>query len=102
MYVELDERLGKKNPEQWYEDMADIELIPYLEEFTKEQRKIQEKIREVTYLVGVNGNGISDIATYLILMKPDYRTQIEKLRTAFSEAGYNELAKEVNEAYGLE
>ena len=102
MYVELDERLGKKNPEQWYEDMADIELIPYLEEFTKEQRKIQEKIREVTYLVGVNGNGISDIATYLILMKPDYKAQIEKLRTAFAEAGYNELAKEVNEAYGLE
>lgn len=101
MYVELDERLGKTNPEEWYGNMVDIELIPYLEEFTEEQKKVQEKVREVTYLVGVQGNGIADIATFLIMLKPDYQAQIEKLRTAFSEAGYNELAKEVNEAYGL-
>ena len=102
MYVEMDKRLGKENPEEWYADMSDIELIPYLEEFTKEQRTKQVKIREVTYLVGGPGKGITDIATYLIMLKPDYRTQIEKLRTAFAEAGYNELAKEVNEAYGLD
>ena len=102
MYVGLDERLGKIKPEEWYGDLSDIELIPYLEEFTEEQREVQKKVREVTYLVSVNGNGISDIATYLILLKPDYQAQIEKLRTVFSEAGYNELAKEVNEAYGLE
>ena len=102
MYVELDERLGKKNPEQWYADMSDIELIPYLEEFTEEQKKVQKKVREITYLEGVQGNGIMDISTYLISLKSDYKAQIEKLRTAFAEAGYNELAKEINEAHGLE
>lgn len=102
MYVEMDERLGKTNPEEWYADMSDIELIPYLEEFTEDQKKVQEKVREVTYLQGGQGNGIMDISTNLIMLKPDYQAQIEKLRTAFNEARYNELAKELNEAHGLD
>lgn len=105
MYVEMDERLGKENmEEEWYADMSDIELIPYVEEFNEEQKKTQEKIKEITFIVGKGGNGmsISNISTFLITLKPDYRNQIEKLRTAFAEAGYNELAKEVNEAHGLD
>ena len=103
MYVELDERFGRPNmEEEWYAGMADIELIPYLEDFSEEQKEVQEKVREVTFLVGVHGNGISDISGHLILLKPDYKAQIEALRLAFTEAGYNELAKEVNEAHGLE
>ncbi len=104
MYVELDERLEKINPQEWYADMSDIELIPYVEEFNEEQKKTQEKIKEITFIVGKGGNGmsISNISTFLITLKPDYRNQIEKLRTAFEEAGYNELAKEVNEAHGLD
>ena len=105
MYVELDEQFGRTNmEEEWYADMSDIELIPYVEEFNEEQKKVQEKIKEITFIVGKRGNGMSilNISSYLITLKPDYQDQIEKLRTAFSEAGYNELAKEVNKAYGLE
>ena len=104
MYVELDERLEKINPQEWYADMSDIELIPYVEEFNEEQKKTQEKIKEITFIVGKGGNGmsISNISTFLITLKPDYRNQIENLRTAFAEAGYNKLAKEVNEAHGLD
>lgn len=105
MYVELDERFGRPNMEgEWYADMSDIELIPYVEEFNEEQKKVQEKIKEITFIVGKGGNGmsISNISSFLITLKPDYQDQIEKLRTAFAEAGYNELAKEVNKAHGLD
>lgn len=105
MYVELDERFGRPNmEEEWYAGMADIELIPYLEDFTEEQKEVQKKIRELTFLIGKGGLGmsISDISTSLITLKEDYKSQIEDMRLKFAEAGYNELAKEVNEAHGLE
>ena len=105
MYVELDERFGRPNlEEEWYADMADIELIPYLESFTEEQRQGQRKVRELTFLIGKGGLGmsISDISGSLITLKEDYKSQIEDMRVKFAEAGYNELAKEVNEAYGLD
>ena len=102
MYVELEERLGQKNmEEEWYAGLSDIAFIPYLEEFSKEQKVVQENIREITFIVGKKGEGIRDIAGSLITMTKDYKTQIEKLRTDFAEAGYNELAEEINENYGL-
>ena len=105
MYVELDERFGRPNmEEEWYAGMADIELIPYLEDFSEEQKEVQKKIRELTFLIGKGGLGmsISDISGSLITLKEDYKSQIEDMRVKFAEAGYNELAKEVNEAHGLE
>ena len=105
LYVELENNLGLENKEEeWYAGYSEIKLIPYLETFTEEQKKIQEKVREITFITGKGGYGMSltDISSYLILLNDDYREQIEALRLAFEEAGYNELAKEVNEAYGLE
>lgn len=101
MYVDMDEKLGKQNREQkWKESMTEIIVIPYLEDFTEEQKKVQEKVREVTYIV--KGNMLDDIASSLISLEPDYQSQIEERRKEFEEAGYNGLAKEVNEKYGLE
>ena len=103
MYVDLEEQLGKENKEkEWYAKYADIERIPYLEDFTEEQKRVQEKIREITYIVADDGMRISDKAGSLVMLNENYQSQIEELRTAFAEAGYNELAKEVNEVYGLE
>ena len=103
MYVELEEQLGQKNmEEEWHAGLSDIVFIPYLEEFSEAQKAVQEKIREITYIVGKNGTGIRDIAGSLISMTEDYKAQIEKLRTDFAEAGYNELAEEINKKYGLE
>ncbi len=102
MYVELEEQLGQKNMEEkWNEGFSDIAFIPYLEEFSEAQKAVQERIREITYIVGKKGEGIRNIAGSLISMTEDYKAQIEKLRTDFAEAGYNELAEEINEKYGL-
>lgn len=103
MYVELEEQLGQKNMEEkWNEGFSDIAFIPYLEEFSEAQKAVQERIREITYIVGKKGEGIRDISGSLISMTGDYKTQIEELRAGFAEAGYNELAEEINKKYGLE
>ena len=103
MCVPLEEQIGKENrEEEWYTECADIAFIPYLEEFNEEQKEIQKRIKDLTYIEGKQGEGIRDISGYLITLNSDYKLQIEKLRTAFAEAGYNELAREVNGAHGLD
>lgn len=103
MCVPLEEQIGKENrEEEWYTECADIAFIPYLEEFNEEQKEIQKRIKDLTYIEGKQGEGIRDISGSLITLNSDYKLQIEKLRTAFAEAGYNELAREVNGAHGLD
>ena len=57
---------------------------------------------DITFIVGKKGEGIRNIAGSLISMTGDYKTQIEEMRADFAEAGYNELAEEINKKYGLE
>lgn len=103
MHVSLEDRLGEESREErWWAECSEIEFIPYLEDFTEEQKEVQKKIRSLTYIVGKQGEGIRDISGSLITLNEEYQSQIEELRSAFSEAGYNELMKEVNEANGLE
>lgn len=103
MCVPLEEQIGKENrEEEWYTECADIDFIPYLEEFNEEQKEIQKRIKDLTYIEGKQGEGIRDISGSLITLNSDYKLQIEELRTAFAEAGYNELAREVNGAHGLD
>ena len=105
MYVELEEELGIENKEEeWYAEFSDIELIPYLENFSEEQKAIANQIKDITFIISKNGGWVTieNNASSLITLDENYKSQIEELRFAFAEAGYNELAKEVNEAYGLE
>ena len=107
MYLEFEEELGMTNWENdYYEGISEIVRIPYLEDYTEEQKEQLKKIRAITYTEIKTGNavtGMMNTSSYIIYAKDkDYKDQIGKIRTAFAEAGYNELAKEVNEAYGLE
>lgn len=106
MYLEFEEMLGKENTEEaYYEGISEIEKIPYMEDFTEEQKEQLKKIRAVTYTrLGPNGmSGFMNEASYIVnASKSDYREEIEKKTVAFAEAGYNELAEEVNKKYGLE
>lgn len=107
MYLGFEEELGMTNRENdYYEGISEIVKIPYLEDFTEEQKEQLKKIRAITYVEFKNGNtviGMMNKSGYIILSRDkDYKDQIDKIRTAFAEAGYNELAKEVNEAHGLE
>jgi len=102
MYVEMDKTLGKENrEEEWYAGCADIKWIPYLQEFDEEQKKAADTIKFITYVL-LNNGGIDNKSTYLITIGKKYKNELEKLRTAFAEAGYNELAEEINKKYGLE
>ena len=106
MYLEFEEMLGKENTEEaYYEEISEIEKIPYMEEFTEEQKEQLKKIRAVTYKrLGLNGmSGFMNEASYIVnVSNLDYLEEIEKKTTAFAEAGYNELAEEINEKYGLQ
>ncbi len=105
MYLEFEGMLGKENTEEaYYEGISEIEKIPYMEDFTEEQKEQLKKIRAVTYTrLGPNGmSGFMNEASYIVnASKSDYREEIEKKTVAFAEAGYNELAEEINEKYGL-
>lgn len=102
MYVEMDETLGKENrEEEWYAGCADIKWIPYMEEFDEEQKKVADTIKFITFVIFPNG-GFLDKSTFMITIDKNYKAEIEKLRTDFAEAGYNELAEEINKKYGLE
>jgi len=101
MYVEMDKKLGKGNKEEeWCAEFADVKWIPYMEEFDVEQKKVADTIKYITYVIFPNG-GVSNKSTYLVSIGKNYKAEIEELRTAFAEAGYNELAEEINEKYGM-
>ncbi len=107
MYLEFEEELGMTNRENdYYEGISEIVKIPYLEDFTEEQKEQLKKIRAITYVEFKNGNAVTGMMNksgYIIQSRDkDYKDQIDKMRAAFAEAGYNELAKEVNEAHGME
>lgn len=101
MYVKLEEQLGKENMEdEWYEACEEIEIIPFLEDFTEEQKEVQKRIKNITVKKRNNG-GITNLSGYLILLEEDYKEQIDNLHAAFGKAGYNKLAEEINKAHGL-
>lgn len=81
MHLEFEETLGKTNRESdYYEGIARIIKIPYLDDFTEEQKERLKKIRKIS-VYNIN------------------QTMDEK-RAALAEAGYDELAREINEAHG--
>ncbi len=101
MYVEMDRMLGKESKEEeWYASCVDIKWVPYMEEFDEEQKKAADTIKFITYVIFPNG-GFGNESSFLITIGKNYKNELEKLRTAFAEAGYNELAEEINEKYGL-
>lgn len=105
MYVGLEAQLGKENrEEEVYAAITDIELVPYLEDFSDEQKIVRDKIKDITYIAGKNSIGVSieNKMPYLIILNEEYKSDIEELRAAFAEVGYNELAKAVNKKHGLE
>lgn len=106
MYLEFEAEHGIANEEQrYYNEISKIEKIPYMEEFTQEQLEQLKQIRAITYQeFGQNGAivGYMDESGYIVnISAMDYEEEIEKKTRAFAEAGYNELAEEINEKYGL-
>lgn len=106
MHLEFEEEHGIGNEEQrYYNEISEIEKIPYMEEFTREQMEELKQIRAITYQeFGQNGAvvGYMDESAYIVnISAMDYDEEIKKKTIAFSEAGYNELAEEINEKYGL-
>ncbi len=107
MYLEFEKALGLPNPEEEYmKNIAEIEKIPYLEDFSEAQQEQMKKIRAITYkTIEVNGNAVGMYNEALGIVgsySKDYRKNFEERKPAFEEAGYDTIAREVNLKYGLE
>lgn len=107
MYLEFEKALGLPNPEEEYmKNIAEIEKIPYLEDFSEAQQEQIKKIRAITYnTIEENGSvvGMSNNAGGIVdYYSKNYQKSFEKQKLAFEEAGYDTIAREVNLKYGLE